>query len=148
MDGTNRLTMYESCILHARADRSLRSVIAKQLESFGITMTEWLLLGVASSSPKDGYSMSKIASILDVTMPQVTALVNALMHHGLVRQKTQSNDRRSRHVLVTVKGQNTLHKVESKIDQTMRLWLADIPKTQLRIYLDIVHKLATHKLPL
>lgn len=134
--------MYEACILHARADRALRAVVAQQLEHFDVTMTEWLMLGAVCSAPSGGYSMSKLAALLDVTMPQVTALIGNLTGNKLVRQKTQSKDRRSRHVIATAKGRAVLADVEKDINSAMRLWLADIPKTDLRTYLNIVHQLA------
>ena len=134
--------MYEACLLHARADRALRLVVAKQLERFKITMMEWLLLGVVCGSSDKGLSMSNIAAALDVTLPQVTALVSNLVKHRYVKQKTQAHDRRSRHVTATTRGKVLLGDVEDHINNAMKEWLEGIPKEQLLAYFDTVRFLA------
>jgi DNA-binding MarR family transcriptional regulator len=136
------MTMYELCLLHARTDRALRTVVAKQLDVFKVTMMEWLLLGVVCGGPDKGLSMSTIATTLDVTLPQVTALVTKLVKLRLVKQKTQSYDRRSRHVVATNKGRILLGDMEQAIAQAMEVWLGEVPRDQLKVYLDTVQLLA------
>lgn len=137
------ITMYEACLLHARADRALRTVVAKQLESFKVTMMEWLLLGVVCNGPDKGLSMSTVAKSLDVTLPQVTALVSNLVKQRLAKQKTQSHDRRSRHVVATNRGRALLEDIEEAVTRAMKEWLNDIPREKLATYLDTVRILAT-----
>lgn len=138
-----QITMYEACLQHARADRALRTVVASQLEGLKITMMEWLLLGIVADGPEKGLSMSSVAQSLDVTLPQVTALVSNLVKQKLVKQKTQSYDRRSRHVIATAKGRALLDQVEASVGTAMREWLQDIPKSQLTAYMDTVKQLST-----
>lgn len=134
--------MYETCLQHARADRALRGIVADELEGFKVTMMEWLLLGVVCSGSDKGQSMSSIAKTLDVTLPQVTALVTNLVKHKLVKQKTQAQDRRSRHVVPTNKGRLLLTDMEDAINVSMKRWLSDIPQENLKIYLKTVKALA------
>lgn len=138
----NEMTMYEICLLHARNDRALRTVVAKQLDAFKVTMMEWLLLGVVCGGPDKGLSMSTVAATLDVTLPQVTALVTNLVKLRLVKQKTQSHDRRSRHVVATNRGRILLGDMEQAIAMAMEEWLKDIPPAQLTTYLQTVKRLA------
>lgn len=135
--------MYEACMLHARADRALRLVVARELEQFKVTMMEWLLLGVVVNGPDKGLSMSAIAQNLDVTLPQVTALVSNLIKEKLVKQKTQAHDRRSRHVTATPRGTLLLGDMEKAISSAMRDWVQDVPRDQLQEYLQTVKILAT-----
>lgn len=137
-----KMTMYEICLLHARTDRALRTVVAKQLDEFKVTMMEWLLLGVVCGGPEKGLSMSTIAATLDVTLPQVTALVTNLIKLRLVKQKTQSHDRRSRHVVATNRGRILLGDMEQAIAGAMEEWLKDIPKDQLDNYFDTIKRLS------
>lgn len=134
--------MYELCLMHARADRAMRSVVFRQLEPHGLTMMEWLALGVISTAPKNGLSMSEVATALDVTLPQVTALVNGLINSNFARQKVLSSDHRGRQVLATIKGRRTLGKLESVIAVTMGGWSKDIPPDELQVYVKTVSKLA------
>lgn len=130
-------------MLHARADRALRLVVAQELEQYRVTMMEWLLLGVVVNGPVNGLSMSAIAHELDVTLPQVTALVTNLIKQKLVKQKTQTHDRRSRHVIPTPKGQDLLDSIEESIVSAMKEWVADVPRDKLQVYLETVKILAT-----
>ena len=143
----SHLTMYERCLLHARADRALRSLVGTRLEQYHLTMMEWLLLGVVCQGPPEGLSMSAVAQSLDVTLPQVTALANKLLNLKLVRQKTQSHDRRSRHVMPTGKGKTLLEDTEESISEAMREWLEPLPEEQVAQYFDTIAWLATHRHP-
>ncbi|HSX23481.1 MAG TPA: MarR family transcriptional regulator [Candidatus Saccharimonadales bacterium] len=133
--------MYELCLSHVRADRTMRAAIGKQLESYQLTMMEWLALGVVLAEPKDGVSMTQIAETLDVTLPQVTALVGNLLKLKLIKQKTLARDRRGRQVTLTLKGRRTLRKLEDTISHTMQRWSEDIPENQLQTYVMTVMQL-------
>lgn len=134
--------MHELCLMHARVDRDLRSVVSKQLEPFNITVMEWLVLGVLSTAPKNGLSMSSISIELDVTLPQVTALVTNLTEHKFTKQKVLLSDRRGRQVMLTLKGRRTVVKLEGIVTPIIRQWSKDIEIEQFRLYLDTVNMLA------
>ncbi|HUP26267.1 MAG TPA: helix-turn-helix domain-containing protein [Candidatus Limnocylindrales bacterium] len=135
-------TMYELCLIHARADRAMRSVVSRQLENHGITMMEWLTLGVVLAGPKQGVSMSQIAATLDVTLPQVTALVSNLLDAKMIKQRVLASDRRGRQVIGTLRGKKTLARLEGTIAEAMRAWSKDIPPDQLKAYIITVARLA------
>lgn len=135
-------SMYELCLMHARADRAMRAVVSEQLEPYHITMMEWLALGVVAGGPKSGLSMTRVASVLDVTLPQVTALITGLVKLKLIKQRVLDTDRRGRQVIITLKGKRTLGKLEGDITRAMREWSKDIPREQLRSYILTVSQLA------
>ena len=135
-------TMYELCLLHARADRALRSVVTRQLDSQQLTMMEWLALGSIVEAPKEGLSMSQIAAVLNVTLPQVTALVSNLTKAKVVRQKVLVSDRRGRQVQATAKGQRVMLRLEDTIADAVREWTQDIPPDELTQYIEVVKQLA------
>lgn len=139
------LTMYEACLLHSRADRALRVVVSRHLEQFNVTMMEWLLLGVVSNGPKEGMTMSSVASTLDVTLPQVTALTATLTKVKLLKQKISRQDRRSRRLHATPAGKRLLHDIEQALTNAMSGWFSEIPPDQLDKYFEIVKILADRK---
>lgn len=141
------MNMYESCLLHARADRALRALVGLKLEQYKLTMMEWLLLGVVNSGPPEGMSMSSVAQTLDVTLPQVTALANKLLNQKLVKQKTQTKDRRSRFIRTTSKGAGILDEIEQTLTVTLKEWLSEIPRDQLEQYMLTIEWLAKHRHP-
>jgi DNA-binding MarR family transcriptional regulator len=79
--------------------------------------------------------MSQVARALDVTLPQVTALVTVLIKIKLIKQKVLATDRRGRQVIITPKGNRVLVKLEERIAVAMRAWSQDIPADQLRAYM-------------
>lgn len=141
------MTMYETCLLHARADRALRALVGIKLERHKLTMMEWLLLSVVVQGPSDGMSMSAVAQSLDVTLPQITALANKLLNLKMVRQKTQSHDRRSRHILATGKGKSLLEDIEDELAKAMKEWTSELPRTDYDNYMATVRWLANHRPP-
>lgn len=137
--------MFELCLMHARADRTMREVVAKQLSPFDITMMEWLVLGVVSQAPKNGFSMTQVAKILDVTLPQVTALVTTLIKLKLIKQTILPEDRRGRQVNIAPKGARLLDKLEGHVAEAMRGWSRDIPRDQLYAYMLTVSQLSLRR---
>lgn len=138
MGNDDRLSMYEACLYHSRADRALRLVVGRCIEKYKVTMMEWLLLGVVGDGPTEGLNMSALAHLLDVTMPQVTALTSHLLQQKLVKQKAAKHDRRNRYVLITGKGKSLLEDIEEDIEEVMKQWLEPVPKKQLQSYMETV----------
>lgn len=132
------MNMYDLCLLHARSDRALRSIIAARLEESQITMMEWLLLGVVASGSDKGSSMSDIAKALHVTLPQVTALVNKLLPLKLVKQKSANVDRRSRIVSLTNKGQLIFDESSKILGNAQKELLSTSTNQDLEAYLRIL----------
>jgi DNA-binding MarR family transcriptional regulator len=135
--------MYEVCLLHAQSDRALRAMIAERLSDKSITMMEWLLLGVVAGGKTSGLTMSDIAEALHVTLPQVTALVNKLLPLKLIKQKSANNDRRSRVVTMTSKGQLTLDEANAALDNAMDEWFDGLSTEQRESYSVVLKRLAT-----
>lgn len=145
MEDDSSMSMYEACLLHSRADRALRVVVSRQLEAFDVTMMEWLLIGVVCVGPKEGMTMTAVASALDVTLPQVTALTASLTKSKLIKQKVSRQDRRSRRLACLPAGKRLLEQTEAAIGKAMKGWTADVPRDQLMTYFDTVRHLANNK---
>jgi len=144
-DNISKVSMYQALLLHSRADRVLRTVVSKQLDKFNVTMMEWLLMGTVQNGSKEGVSMSDVASSLDVTLPQVTALTANLTKLKYLKQKVSRLDRRSRRLVITNVGKKQLEDIEEYLERAISDWVSDIPKNQWRAYLDMVETLASHK---
>lgn len=135
-------SMYELCLMHTRSDRVVRNVVAKKLSSHGLTLMEWLALGAVSAGPKTGLSMTEIARTLNVTLPQVTALITDLLERRFIKQKILSSDHRGRQVTVTLKGKRILNKLETTIARDMRELTNSVPNNRMREYVRTVQKLS------
>lgn len=100
------------------------------------------MLAAVSDGPPSGLSMGTLAQLMDVSLPQVTALVNGLVESGLVQQHAAPQDRRARYVTRTAKGHALIKKIEASMRDALRQWLADIPRPQLEAYMRTVYELA------
>lgn len=137
------MTMYDLCLLHAHSDRLFRASIASHLEKSHITMMEWLLLGVVQAGGQKGVTMSDIATELQVTLPQVTALVNKLLPLKLIRQKSAASDRRSRLVQLTNKGQLVFDEASAMLDDARAQLLGGASDEDVDTYIKVLHGLSS-----
>ena len=141
----SKLTMYEACLLHSRAERVLKGLVSRHLEDWGITRMEWLLLATAASCKdnEQGSTMGEIAEILDIRLSQLTALSSNMTREGLLNQTVSPKDRRTKYLKITSRGLRFLADIEQDMRHSMRQWLAEIPREQLAIYMNTVRELGS-----
>jgi DNA-binding MarR family transcriptional regulator len=139
------ITMYEACLLHSRAERVLKGLVSANLEDWNITRMEWLLLATVAEPSKalDGHTMGEISDALDIRSSQATALLSRLTEANYLSQKVAKQDKRTRYVQITKKGQRLLDDIENEMRAAMRQWLGAIPRDQLKVYMKTVKQLGT-----
>lgn len=143
MNNNDTSPVTQRCLRYVQMDRSFRTVVGRALESGSITMMQWLLLSIVYDGPPAGITMSTAARTLDVTLPQVTALTNELLKNKLIKQKTQSYDRRTRLISATAKGSKVLEESLEAINAAVGEWFSGVPEDQVRAYWDVVERLNT-----
>lgn len=139
------IKIHEVCLTYNHADRVLRNLINDRLYNFNIGLVEWLLLGVIDQAPKSGITLSEIAVKLDVSQPQVTALMDKVASQRWVRQKVHKQDRRSRMAVLTIKGKRQLDDIESDMKQFLEVWLSEVPDDQLKSAGQLAHRIANYR---
>lgn len=142
MSKLDTLTIFDIGLLHSKADRAFRLTIAGLLESYQITMMQWLLLATVSHGPDTGTKMSELAASLSVTMPQITALMNDLTKMKLVKQKINQSDRRSRRLIITPQGKKLLDQLEPEVEKGIKDWLKTVPTNDIDGYVTALTRLA------
>lgn len=134
-----RAESFATFLLIVKSDRTLRQIINKVVKERGdMTLTEWLVLSIIASSPKEGVRMSEIARELGVTLPQVTALLDSLLVKKLVRQRTHKDDRRNRFAVATPRGEDTVKKLNRAMDEQLAKVFHGVPATHLQIYKQVL----------
>lgn len=136
------MNMYEYGLLHAKSDREIRNFVAAKLEPMNITLMEWLLLGIVSTGPASGVTMSHIAGELNVTLPQVTALVNKLVPLKYIKQRSDKQDRRSRRVTLTAKGEVILEDGTKALNTAQAEFFAGITDSDRAAYERVITSFA------
>ncbi len=140
-------TAFQSCLLLGIVDRSLRADITHQLKPFKLTISQWLLLGAVALADDAGISIQDTARTLNVTASQVTTLSSQLVSSHLLRQKrTQRDDRRSRHLLLTARGQALLEGAEESVNKVLKKWFKSIPENHRIFYWRVNEMLASQRI--
>lgn len=91
-------------------------------QQLGITTQQWLILlhlapdpnlpGVEDLSSERKILGSDLATTLNVSRPNITNLINALLQKGLVSQEEDEHDRRRKLLMLTEKGKELLMRLE------------------------------------
>ena len=91
-------------------------------QSVGITTQQWLILlhlapdpnlpGIEKLTAERKILGSDLAKALNVSRPNITNLINALLQKGLVTQEEDEHDRRRKHLALTDKGKEILERLE------------------------------------
>lgn len=130
------MTMYQACLMHSRAERVLKTIVAKHLKNFGITRMEWIVLASLESNTKvGGYTMSELSQVLDIKLSQLTILSGGIISSGLAKQVTSHSDKRTKLVTITPKGKKLVEQIDASMRQALREWLSHISRAQLINYM-------------
>ena len=116
----NEIDVFTLCMTHAHVDRWLRTQIARALNESDLTMMEWLLLSSVQKNKTEGLTVSQMAKLLGVTLPQVTALTQQLLKKELLKQVVESQDRRSRRLYVSPAGEKLCDQAQRQIEEAMQ----------------------------
>jgi len=94
------------CLHVQRAARSLARRFDEELRPFGLTNGQFSLL--MSLNRPEAPSMAPIASLLGMDRTTLTAALKPLERRGLIKVSADPDDRRSRILRLTAKGQDLM----------------------------------------
>jgi DNA-binding MarR family transcriptional regulator len=124
------------------ASRVLVAIAARSLADAGeeVTLTQYRSLVVLASRGPQG--VAALAEAVAVTPPTVSRLVDRLIKKGLVRRRTDRNDRRQVRIALTESGRALIEAVSKRRRQEIAGLLSTIaPETQ-RSVVDALAQLA------
>lgn len=87
-----------------RTARLLHEHIDRALAPFSLNMSQYLVLSMLAADEGDPSSPSEVGSTLDATRTQMTRTLDALQAQGLIRRRTNEQDRRSLEIELTEAG--------------------------------------------
>lgn len=74
----SKITTYQAGALQAAANRMLRLHCDSILSAYGINKNQWMVIGLALETGKDGILLSEISRRLDINAKNVAGIVSAL----------------------------------------------------------------------
>lgn len=113
--------------------------IGRLLRPLGVSAAGGLVLGILRD--RGPMSPSELGDRLIVTRATVTGLLDSLERRGFVRRTANPTDRRSLVVEITSAGATVLQEVRTLIHGHEKAWMAALSETELRTYIDLLHRI-------
>ncbi|WP_248280591.1 MarR family winged helix-turn-helix transcriptional regulator, partial [Aromatoleum aromaticum] len=99
-----------------QAANTLHTKGTQALDEFGVTTQQWSVLGALSRpKAKDGMGINELSRFLLVSRQNLSGLLTRLERDGLIERVTSEEDRRSRKVRLSPKGEELWIKLAEPI---------------------------------
>ncbi len=125
------------------ASRVLVAVAARSLADVAeeVTLTQYRTLVVlASRGPQN---LAGLAEAVGVTPATATRMCDRLVRKGLIRRRTERDDRRQLRVALTAKGRSLVDAVTGRRRQEIGRIMSEIPAEQQAILVQALGRLAS-----
>ena len=137
------LTTYQAGASQAYLNRKLQKFCDDILRPYGITKTQWLIIGTILDSQGKGVRLSDLAEKLGTTMAYLTTTINLLESRGILQRTSNRDDTRSKQITVTDDFVATCEEIERTLREGLRKTIyAKVDPTEFRIYLKVMNELA------
>ena len=138
----HNIATYQAGAKQASVHRTLQKLCDTILEPFEITKMQWLIIGHVLDAGKAGIRISDLATALSTTIPYITTAVNILEVRGYLERKSNSQDNRSRLLVVTDSFIPQCETIEMTLRQSLREALyIHIKPEEFRIYMKVLYQL-------
>jgi DNA-binding MarR family transcriptional regulator len=141
----SQISTYESGIMQSTAHRILGRIKTDYLAKYGLSPTQWYIIGLAYDASTAGIRLSDLKNILDTTMPFITTTVNHLESKGILQKISHTEDSRIKIARLNPAYIKTVRKIEEGLRQELRdrLYNQDnISREELSAYIHVLYKIA------
>ncbi|MCS3868789.1 DNA-binding MarR family transcriptional regulator [Chryseobacterium ginsenosidimutans] len=116
-----------------KAIRSYRNYAQRQLKAndFTITIDQWLIIKAILENP--GITQNEIGDLVFKDNASVTRIIDLLVKSEYIIRNTNPEDRRKTNLEVTETGKETIHKVQTLVEDNRKTALKDVSKEELEI---------------
>lgn len=140
------LSSHQLYVLHQRTLRALRNFIKNQLDEVGLSVTEWLIIGLVNhAESRGGLRSGDLAAELDVTPAFITQKIDVLSEGGYLKREVDKQDKRARLVRVTEKSKAVIAETERRNRRALARWQDKIEVEKLSAYLQVLRQMAEGK---
>ena len=137
------ITTYESGVVQSAAYRVLNKHVTEILKKHEVTMMQWFVLGTIYSAGTGGIRLTDLAKKVDTGLPFLTNLVNLLEQKGMVYRVSNTEDSRSKFVVVTADFSRKCRIIENDLRHGLRDQLYQhIKPEDLRVYIKVLYQIA------
>lgn len=141
---TEMPSTYRAGAIQATFNRKLQKLCDEILAPYGITKMQWMIIGNIYDAGSQGIRLSELSEQLGTSMSYLTNAVNTLEARKILARKGDSQDTRSKQIVVT----NGYRKKCVEIEKTLRSGLretiySNIDQADFQVYLKVIEKLAS-----
>lgn len=140
------LPTYRKAILQIVAYRRIQLLVGTALKRFQLNTTQWVVLGLLYDNPK-GMRVTDVAKALQVEMPLITTLAQALITNKLVESIAHTRDRRAKMLLLTESGKAKVDEIEEFLAKHLEAYRGQINDEDMEKYFELLEKFMTLPLP-
>ena len=123
-----------------RTAESLSYDLAKALEPYGLTPTQYHALRILRGAADGGAACSEIASRMVTRVPDVTRLLDRLEVQGLITRARGDDDRRVVRARITAAGLDLLARLDEPVLAVHRRQLGHLGADGLRSLIDALER--------
>lgn len=111
-NGLNKHRLKIGFLIHD-VSRLRRTIYDQHLKPLGITRSQWWVLANLSRRKDGGYNQVELARQMDLGKVTLGGLIDRLEEGGFVRRVADTQDRRSKRVVISARGAEVLKQIES-----------------------------------
>jgi DNA-binding MarR family transcriptional regulator len=111
----------------------------QELDEYNLTAPQYVALKSMQRS-EIGCSMSELAESSQQVSATMTGIVDRLLDRGLVERERDPNDRRTQRVRLTVKGKETLSRVQMQKRSWLRQFLSTLTADERRMMIGMAQR--------
>lgn len=142
------ITTYQAGATQATMHRKLQKLCDIILRPFGITKMQWLIIGTVLDAGSNGVRVSDLAAQLGTTLSYLTNSVNLLESRGILERIDNTQDTRSRLIVVREQYRPTCVEIEATLRDGLRSTIySSIDPAEFAVYIKVMRQLANVTVP-
>jgi len=138
-----KLTTYQAGAMQMAANRSLRLLCDKILTPYGITKTQWLVIGAALDAGPGGIQIGELGRLVDLSARGLLNIVTILVKKEMLILRPNSKNAAKRVVAIHPKFAPDCQEIERIMRVALREVIYDnVTPLEFRIYLKVMYHLS------
>jgi DNA-binding MarR family transcriptional regulator len=138
----SKITTYQAGAVQASLHRLLQKQCDEILSPYGISKMHWMIIGHVLDAGKEGIRISDLAQNLGTTISYLTTAINILESKGYVKRKDNSDDARSKLIVVNPKRIKKCQEIEKTLREGLRKAIySKVDPQEFRIYMKVMFSL-------
>jgi DNA-binding MarR family transcriptional regulator len=130
---------YQTMLSVTQSQQSLKQMLSICLEHYGLTMMQWLVIGVLLDQPQKPVD---IAKRIGVTPPYVTLILNQVNELGYITKTIIEDDERSKRIVISSEGKSLAKEVEKKLMYCIEREIGGLPAEDLSNFFHVTDYIA------